>query len=170
MVMDMLYIWIPAHIKGGGIKVKTNTKKLFKCPEFGYYDENGVEHVNWKPEDEDIDSDGFDKHNVEENGDYKQDFILPHGKYICRYGNIRGRLTTDFGTDYEMLSLPYVKNSIEYHVYKVVADGLRVKCTVQRGRVAPMFDSLGGAIQYKHYQSIAKELDEKKIKEVFINE
>lgn len=77
-------------------------RKKFKNPSFGYYDEYGVEHVNWVPENDDVD-----------------------------------------------------------------VDGLRIQCTVQKGKVAPMFDSPGGAVQYKHYQSIAKELDENKLKEVF---
>lgn len=145
-------------------------RKQFKRPEFGYYDENGVEHVNWKPENDDVDADGFDKHHTESNGSYKRDVVLPYGTLICRYGNTRGRLTTDVGTDYETLGLPYVKESVEYHEYRVIADGLIVQCTVQQGKVAPMFDSKGGATQYKHYQSIAKELDDGKLEEVFRNE
>lgn len=50
----------------------------------------------------------------------------------------------------------------------VDADGLTVQCVVQKGKVAPMFDSIGGTIQYKHYQTLAKELDDKKIEEVFV--
>ena len=71
-------------------------------------------------------------------------------------------------SNYDDLGLPYVKESVEYHVYKVVADGLRVKCMVFRGRVAPMFYSKGGAVQYKHEQSIAQEMFQGKLEEVFI--
>lgn len=47
-------------------------------------------------------------------------------------------------------------------------DGVQKKCMVQRGKVAPMFDSPGGAVQYKHYQSIAKELDDGVLMEVHL--
>ena len=143
-------------------------KKQFISPEYGYYDESGKEIVNWASADEYVDADGFDKTNKEPNGDYCQDIILPYGKLICRYGNWRGRLTTDLDSKYEDLSLPYVKETVEYHTYKVLADGLRVQCTVLKGRVAPMFNSTGGAVQYKHYQSIAKEIEHGKIQEVFL--
>ena len=141
--------------------------KKFQNPAFGYIDSEGVEHVNWQIENERIDADGFDKGNIESEGKYKVDIVLPYGKLICRYGNERGRLTTDIYSDYDELGLPYVKETVEYHVYKVIADGLKVRCTVSKGRVAPMFNSPGGANQYKHYQSIAKELDDNKLEEVF---
>ncbi len=143
-------------------------RKRFISPEYGYYDESGREVVNWAPADDFVDSDGFDKNNIEPNGNYTQDVILPYGKLICRYGNYRGRLTTDIDSRYEELALPYVKETVEYHSYKVFADGLRVQCTVLKGRVAPMFNSKGGAVQYKHYQSIAKEIEHGKLEEVFL--
>ncbi len=143
-------------------------RKQFISPLFGYYDESGNEHVNWMPENADVDSDGFDKNNREFNNEYAVDIVLPYGKLICRYGNIRGRFTTDIGTDYDTLSLPYVKETVEYHVYKVISDGFKVKCCVLRGRVAPMFLSKGGAVQYKHHESIAKEIEYGKLEEVFI--
>lgn len=141
--------------------------KVFQDNSFGYYDENGNEHVNWVEENEDVDSDGFCKHHTELNGFYKMDVDLPYGTYICRYGNTRGRLTSDINSVYEELGLPYIKETVEFHVYRVVVDNLKVQCTVQKGKVAPMFNSPGGAVQYKHYQSIAKELAQKKIEEVF---
>ncbi len=143
-------------------------RKQFIRPDFGYYDASGKEIVNWKPADETVDSDGFDKNHTEANGAYKQDVVLPYGKLICRYGNNRGRLTTDIDSKYEDLALPYVKETVEYHSYKVIADGLIVQCTVLRGIVAPMFNSGGGAVQYKHYQSIAKEIECGKLEEVFL--
>ena len=142
--------------------------KQFIKDSFGYYDDNGDEHVNWEPENDIIDRDGFDKRNRETDGNYVQDIVLPYGKLICRYGNVRGRITTDVDSDYDQLGLPYVKETVEYHVYRVAADGLVVKCIVSKGRVAPMFDSKGGAVQYKHYQSIAKELEYNKLQEVSI--
>ena len=44
--------------------VEISGKKQFVDPAFGYYDENGNEVVNWKPEDDYVDSDGFDKSNI----------------------------------------------------------------------------------------------------------
>ncbi|MBQ9503376.1 MAG: TNT domain-containing protein [Lachnospiraceae bacterium] len=148
--------------------VEISGRKQFADPAFGYYDENGKEVVNWKTEDDYVDSDGFDKSNLEPNGKYSQEIVLPYGKVICRYGNYRGRLTTDIDSEYEDLALPYIKETVEYHSYRVVCDGLRVQCAVIKGRVAPMFNSKGGAVQYKHYQSIAKELETRKLEEVFL--
>ena len=142
--------------------------RQFIDPSYGYYDEFGDEHVNWRSEDETVDSDGFDKTNHEYSDSYKQDVVLPYGKLICRYGNKRGRFTTDVGTSYEKLSLPYIKETVEYHVYKVIADGLKVKCEVTKGRTAPMFNSDGGAIQYKHHHSLATAIQQKELEEVYI--
>lgn len=147
----------------------TGTEK-FQDETFGYYDENGKKHVNWKEEDKTVDSDGFDKTNVEKNGNYKETVSLPQGKLLARYGNLRGRLTTDVEANYDDLALPYVKESVEYHVFKVMADGSTMECTVEQGRVAPMFNSKGGAPQYKHPQSLERELAEGKITEVEIHE
>ena len=77
------------------------------------------------------------------------DVILPAGKRIVRYGNAQGRFSTDYGTAFEMLSLPYVKESLEYHEYIVMADCL-VKCIVTKGLVAPGFKQPGRGIQYYH--------------------
>lgn len=143
-------------------------RKQFIDESYGYYDDDGNEHVNWRPEDSIIDSDGFDKRNIEINGFYTQEILLPYGKLICRYGNTRGRITTDLDSAYEQLGLPYIKETVEYHTYRVITDGLLVKCMVTRGRVAPMFNSAGGAVQYKHFQNIFKELEYNKLEEVFL--
>ena len=66
------------------------------------------------------------------------------------------------------MGLHYVKETVEYHVYRVIANDYKVQCTVIKGRVAPMFFSGGGAVQYKHFQSIAKEKQLGKIEEVFL--
>ncbi len=60
-----------------------------------------------------------------------------------------------------------MKETVEYHVYRVIANDYKVRCSVVKGRVAPMFFSEGGAVQYKHFQSIAKEKQHGKIEEVF---
>ena len=148
--------------------IEITGEKQFIDPSYGYYDDNDNEVVNWREEDEFVDSDGFDKTNREDDGNYKTNIILPYGKLICRYGNWRGRLTTDIDSDYNDLALPYVKETVEYHEYRVIADALVVQCTVLKSRVAPMFNSQGGAVQYKHFQSIAKELEAGKIEEVIL--
>ena len=71
--------------------IEITGKKQFIDPSYGYYDDNDNEVVNWREEDEFVDSDGFDKTNREDDGNYKTNIILPYGKLICRYGNWRGR-------------------------------------------------------------------------------
>ena len=85
---------------------------------------------------------------------------------LCRYGNENGRSTTLINTPYEMLGLPFIKETQEYHEYQVMADGVTVKCIVTKERVAPMFNSEGGAIQFLHKQSILAEINSGKLKEV----
>ena len=46
--------------------------------------------------------------------------------------------------------IKYIPESLEYNEYKVVADNLYIICIVDKGIVAPGFDSKGGAIQYLH--------------------
>ena len=143
-------------------------KREFRDPSYGFYGEGGEEHVNWNKPDEDVDEDGFDKHHKEPDGQYKQDVILPYGKLLCRYGPLMGRTTTDYGTPYENISLPYIKETVEYHIFRVIADGLIVQCIVTKGKTAPMFEQPGGAVQYKHYQSLIKEVESDKLEEVDI--
>ncbi len=115
---------------------------------------------------DDVDEEGFDKHHVEGNGEYKQTVILPKGTKLCRYGAARGKTTTLQGTPFEQLALPFLKETMQYHEYEVIADGVSVVCVVTRGKTAPMFDSEGGAIQFVHRRSISEELETKRLKEV----
>ncbi len=55
-----------------------------------------------------------------------------------------------------MSGLPYVKETIEYHEFKVTED-LSVECRVDKGMVAPKFLSDGGAIQFMHKQPLRLE-------------
>lgn len=104
------------------------------------------------------DEDGFDiRYEISE-------CVLPAGTKIIRYGNEIGRYTAPIGTTYEMLSLPYVKETIEYHEYNVV-EPTKVKCEVSKGIVASAFGQVGGGVQYKHQKSIAKLLEEGVLKE-----
>ena len=100
---------------------------------------------------------GFDIHNIESNGSYIQKVILPKGKKVIRFGFSGGVFTTDEGTEYSSLSLPYTESSMPYHEYIVVGK-CEVECLVDRGRVAPGFGSLGGAVQYRHYNTMKESL------------
>ena len=118
--------------------------------------------VRWEAYRQDFaDGDGFDQRHREENGDYLMEVSLPKGTLLLRYGSERGHFTAPLHTPYETLGLPYVRETVEYHEYRVVADGLKVFCIVKRGRVAPMFDSAGGGVQYLHPNSI-RELTRRK--------
>lgn len=131
-------------------------------PEYGYVDDNNIPHVIWGIETERCDKNGFDKEYrpIKESTSYLiYDYILPKGTVICRYGNSAGRFTTIKGTNYNTLGLPYVKDTIEYHEFKVTQD-LSVNCYVIKGIVAPKFKSDGGGIQFMHKQIIALECDD----------
>lgn len=140
-------------------------KKLISL-QYGTYDENGEPNPYWTEPNEFVDGDGFDKTYKGTHG-YWDEIFLPKSTIIARYGNIRGQLTTDVGTPYESLGLPYDPFTVEYHEYEVIADNVRVKCQVKKGKVYPMFGSNDGAIQYLHEEPIRDELAKGKIKEVF---
>lgn len=126
-------------------------------PDFGTgeIDENGIPEVDWKGcRTKFADENGFDTRNVEENGLYKISYILPKGTIIIRFGSERGKYTAPQDTRFEEVALPYKIESVEYHEYRVIADGLPVHCIVEKGRVAPMFNQPGGGVQYLHSKSI----------------
>ena len=79
------------------------------------------------------DKDGFDIRNIEKNKKYKIEIELPYGTILIRYGNETGRFSAPKGTKYEDLALPYVKNTVEYNEYKVIATGIKVICVVEKG-------------------------------------
>lgn len=109
------------------------------------------------------DEDGFDLRNIEENGDYIMEVELPKGTLLIRYGSERGRFTAPRNTQYDTLGLPYIKETIEFHEYVVIADSVKVLCKVTRGIVAPMFDSNGGAVQYLHPSSMLELTKRKRV-------
>lgn len=96
------------------------------------------------------DGHGFDKGHVEPNGKHTMKVVLPKHTRLIRYGKNDGSYTAPKGTEYEQLSLPYVKESVYYHEYEVIADSITVTAIVDRGRVARGFDHPGGGIQYFH--------------------
>ena len=135
---------------------------------YGYRREDGKIVVFWSEESDDVDENGFDKKQiVDEFGNYCKEIVLPKGTLICRYGAEQGRTTTRLGEDYEKLALPYKVETIQYHEYEVIADGLTVQCKVVSGYAAKMFNSPGGAVQYLHSQRIKQEITSGKIKEVY---
>ena len=119
---------------------------------------NGEPIVNWKMLSEFADDDGFDIRNIEPNGEYKIEIELPYGTTLIRYGNETGRFSAPKGTKYEDLALPYIKDTVEYNEYKVIAKEITVICMVQKGKVAPGFGSDGGAVQYMHPMSIIESI------------
>lgn len=127
-----------------------------KHPDYGTEGWKGiVPKVNWEAyRQECADDDGFDTRHIEENGEYLMEVVLPKDTLLIRYGSEMGRFTAPKGTAYESLALPYVKETVEFHEYRVIADSITVFCRVKRGRVAPMFDSEGGGIQYLHESKI----------------
>ena len=137
----------------------------FISPEYGK-NENGTITVYWEHSDI-VDDYGFDKTNVEGDGNYINDVEIHKGTTLCRYGNGNGKMSTLVGTAYENLGLPYKKETVEYHEYEVVADGVTVRCIVTRGKAAKMFDSPGGAIQFLHKRSINEEVETGRLKEVY---
>lgn len=132
---------------------------------YGSFDENHIPIVKWGDETDDCDRLGFDKNfRPIDNSDawLIEDYELEVGTILCRYGYPGGNFTTTKGTPYEDLSLPYKKDTVEYHEYKVVKK-LHVKALVPivaKGRVAPKFQSKGGAIQFYHYHKISVECNE----------
>ena len=110
-----------------------------KSSYFGFTDDKGRLMVKWKTEDEYCDKNGFDKSYRPDSSttDYViKDFIIPKGTVICRYGSPRGRFSTYKGTDYDTLSLPYIRETIDYHEY-IVTTYLKVVCIVTKGITAP---------------------------------
>lgn len=121
----------------------------------GKLNKYGTPEINWKGcKTEYADDYGFDRRNIEPNGKHTIAYILPKDSIIIRFGNEWGQYTAPQHTRYEEVSLPYALESIEYHEYRVIADGLPVQCIVEKGRVAPMFNQPGGGIQYRHEETI----------------
>ncbi len=140
--------------------------RILRDPSFGTgkFDSSGDPIVDWeKWQPEFADSNGFDVRNKEDNGEYYVEMKLPRGTPLIRFGAEGGRYTAPAGTKYEELSLPYTEKSQEYHEYEVIADSITVVCVVKRGRVAPMFNSVGGGIQYMHLHGSVRDLLRQKV-------
>lgn len=150
-------------------KELTNVRIQLAKPEYGYVDSKNIPHINWGDETDKCDKHGFDKEFRPLPGSEVyviENYIIPKGTTLCRYGFVGGFFTTLKGTAYEKLGLPYIKETIEYHEYKVTED-LEVDCYVTKGIVAPKFLSTGGAIQFKHKQEIFHECNDGYLEEDF---
>lgn len=138
-------------------------------PDFGTgaIDKDGLLVVDWNGcRTEYADENGFDKRNIEKNGQYTIRYIIPKNTIIVRYGSERGRYTAPDNTLFEEVALPYTIESVEYHRYRVIANGLLVRCIVTKGRVAPMFNQPGGGVQYYHDKSILELLRNNKLERI----
>lgn len=126
-------------------------------PDFGTgdMDKYGIPIIDWpRFTAEHADNCGFDKRNIEANGQYTISYVLPKDTVIIRFGSEHGQYTAPQNTRFEEVSLPYTIESVEYHEYRVIADGLHVQCIVDKGKAAPMFHQPGGGVQYRHQHSI----------------
>ena len=111
------------------------------------------------------DEHGFDLGRLMENGEYViRDFVIPKGTRIIRYGDNHGRFSAPYGTPYEKLSLPFLKETRPYHEY-VVNKACKIKCVVVKGYVAKGFSSEGGVIQFFHPDGVHECLRKKILKE-----
>ena len=140
----------------------TDTTIELRDPSYGWVDEYNIPHIEWGKETATRDRDGFAKEYRPLPGEdiyIIKDYTLPKGTMICRYGFPSGLFTAPKGSEYSQLALPYIETTIEYHEYKVT-EALTLDCIVTMGKVAPMFDSNGGAIQFMHRQSIALECED----------
>lgn len=137
----------------------------YENPDFGtYHPVKGYTQPHWdKYRDDNVsDLDGFDKTVTMPGGDYKERVVLPKGFRFARFGGpVKGYFGTVPGTEYEKLGLPYKKLTCEYHVYEVLED-----IEVDKGIVAPIFNSKGGGDQFKFFDSFQELLIDKKIKDV----
>ncbi len=136
-------------------------------PEYGtgrFY-KDGNPEVDWSHL-QNADVNGFDVTNTEGNGDYIIEINLPRNSHIIRYGGDLGHFTAPKGTKYEELSMPYKKDSVEYNEYVVISDNITVFCRVTKGKVAPGFNSSGGAVQYFHKKNIRRCIRNKELKKV----
>lgn len=119
----------------------------------------------------DGDEQGFDINHLESNGYYRMKIVLPQKTRLIRYGTEVGCYTAPKGTPYEQLSLPYIKESVFFHEYEVIAESITVMainkcCEVERGRIAPGFEFPGGGIQYLHPYTMVKSINLKLLKEI----
>ena len=140
---------------------------ILRKPEYGTGENwpDGSPKVNWSKI---INGDewGFDINHKEPNGDHRMNVVLPKNTRLIRYGKENGKFTAPEGTTYEEISLPYVKESVYYHEYEVIADSITVQVKVLRGRVAPGFDYSGGGVQYMHPYTMIESINRGLIKEI----
>lgn len=135
---------------------------LLRKPEYGTgeIDKRGFPKIKWSLL-INADDQGFDKSHKEPNGFWRMTVTLPKKMRLIRYGTEMGHYTAPKGTEYEALSMPYIKESLFFHEYEVVADSTTVvaifnNCTVDRGIAAPGFDLPGGGVQFFHKDAMRR--------------
>ncbi len=119
------------------------------------YNQTGIFNPDWNVKAENSDAQGFDTREEIKEG------VLQPGTVIDRYGSSRGRMATSKGTEYEALSLPYAKETVEFHRYEVCAP---IECRM--GKVAPNFDQEGGGDQFVFSKSVTELIREGSLREV----
>lgn len=137
-----------------------------------HYNKDGEAQVDWKNYSQYSDECGFDIRNTEKNGKHYIKMLLPYGTYLIRYGKELGRYLASENTEYNQLSLPYIKESVDYHKYKVIVDDFKLYLLVDKGIAAPAFGCQGGGVQYHiiGHDNIATLLQNKILEEVADNE
>lgn len=110
---------------------------------------------------------------IDETGDLKwpendgfvgepKEVTLQPGERIDRYGpEDDARFTSPQGTPFEKRSLPFDKDSMEYHVYEV-----NEPLNVLQGEIAPAYNQQGGGVQHKLPGSLDDEIDHGFLKRV----
>lgn len=135
------------HYNRRGKHVRLKDLKI-KDPKFEKTLENGSVIPDWTEENDHVDGNGFDKGFRGTHG-YVNRIFLRKGYRVARFGTANGRLFAPVGSEYDKLGLPYVFESIQYHEYIVIKP-----FEVRMGKVAPMFDSVGGAWQFYQRKKI----------------
>ena len=152
-----------------GQTITKDNAYILRKDSFGKKDESGKIVVDWERcTPAFADGEGFDLRHKEENGLHRMLIQLPIGTELIRYGSPGGSYTAPKGTQFEELSLPHERDSLEYNEYRVIADGVLVQvCQAERGKVAPMFEMPGGGVQYYHgEESVQDLLDQNKLERI----
>lgn len=154
---NRIYVWLKIQDRANVNSCISGKRKL-KDASFGTINADGSINVNWSLlyANNHVDDYGFDMRHREARGKYKIRVLLPKGCRLIRYGSEDGHFTAPDGEDYESLSLPYVRETVEFHRYSVIADNVEVFCFVDKGITAPGFGSPGGGIQFYHSKSIVQ--------------
>lgn len=124
-----------------GKKLSEDPKKLNIIRKPEYKDENGTIKFG-KEYSKDADKNGFDVKFE------KKEKKLISGEIYARFGSEAGRYLTLPGIPYQNLSMPYLVETVPFHIYQVNPDYKGTDKFVTEGIVASDFEQPGGGIQY----------------------